>query len=877
MIIKKLCNFLCGCLPLLIVLYGTAFSFQKTNAADFIINLSDNWQVQTSNKVKENGTVISTPQYVALQWYKTGVPTTVLSALVKNGVYRDIFFGKNLDSIPKEQFNTSWWYRTEFTLKNLKDFPFIRLIFEGINYRATVFLNGERIGSADSLYCAFRMFEIDITKFVTKGKNVLAVEVFPPRPGDFTMGFVDWNPPAPDHNMGLFRPVKIRLNKAVSINSVFVKSTVNTKSLAEAELTISALLTNHSNTTVSGTVKGEIEKLNFTRSFLLKPYENKEIQFDAKDYQVLRLHNPLLWWPNNLGEPNLHQLKLSAQTGAQVSDVQTVTFGIREVSDYINEKGYRGYIINGKKILLRGGGWADDLLLDEDEMKLEAQIKYVKHMNLNTIRLEGFWGSSQLLYELADRYGILVMPGWSCQWEWENSLGKQVDNYGGIQTPEDMELAVAMLHDQVLWLRNHPSIFVWVLGSDKLPRPELEQKYTVLLSKIDTTRPRLMSCASRTSTVSGPTGVKMNGPYEYVTPNYWYLDTRSGGAFGFNTETGPGPQPPPLESLKKMIPEDQLWPINDMWNYHCARGQFNKLDRYLVAFNNRYEKSASVEEFAFHSQAANYEAIRAMFEAFGANKPTTTGIIQWMLNSAWPKLFWQLYDYYLMPGGAFYGVRKSSQPVTLVYHYGNNSIYLVNDLFTPIQNATAVVQVFNMESKKVFAQNIPVDAEENSSKKILELPEYNDSSPVYFLNLQLKRVQGAQISGNFYWLSVKQDSLDERRANWYSTSNKAFADFTPLKNLPLTAIKAEHQFKKSGKEYSLSVTVSNPTDKIAFFIELQVVKNASRQSVLPIFWDDNYISLLPGEQRIITAHFSQEDLGNEKPIFQFRGWNIENK
>ena len=129
--------------------------------------------------------------------------------------------------------------------------------------------------------------------------------------------------------------------------------------------------------------------------------------------------------------------------------------------------------------------------------------------------------------------------------------GLNVIEYGAIDTPAEMELISRSLRDQVVWLRNHPSVFLWVLASDVLPRPELENRYLVELAEVDPTRPSLASCGSATSEVSGPTGVKMNGPYQWVPPNYWFLDRERGGAFGFNTETGPGPQPPPIESIRR--------------------------------------------------------------------------------------------------------------------------------------------------------------------------------------------------------------------------------------------------------------------------------------------------------------------------------------
>ena len=160
----------------------------------------------------------------------------------------------------------------------------------------------------------------------------------------------------------------------------------------------------------------------------------------------------------------------------------------------------------------------------------------------------------------------------------------------------------------------------------------------------------------------------MNGPYDYVPPIYWYADTKNGGAFGFNTETGPGPQVPPVESIKKFIPKDHLWPIDTMWNYHCGGNVFCNLNRYNEAIDNRLGKPAGLEEYVTKAQFINYESMRAMYEAFTSNKYNATGIVQWMYNSAWPKFWWQLYDYYLMPNAAFYGAKKACEPLHIQYN-----------------------------------------------------------------------------------------------------------------------------------------------------------------------------------------------------------------
>ena len=876
--ISSICKQIAG-MRFLIVLVIVYFSScgGPSEVPQFQIPLDEGWHIQSAAESSASGVQISTPGFDIQGWYPTNVPTTVLAALVQNGVYRDPFFGKNLESIPTAKFKQAWWYRKEFSLQDQSAFANARLVFEGINYSADIWLNGKKVASSDRIMGAFRIFEIDVTDVLVRGTNTLAVEVQPPKPGDFTIGFVDWNPRPPDENMGLWREVKLHLSGPVSINNPFVQSKVDLETLDEARLTVSAGLVNHSRQEVSGILRGEIGTVTFSQPFTLEPDEIKQITFQPSEHEVLDLKNPCLWWPNNLGDANLYILKLTAAIGGDVSDLQSIRFGIREVSDYINEEGYRGYMVNGKKVLIRGGGWVDELFLVEDPKKVEAQIRYAKHMNLNAIRLEGFWGSSQTLYDLADEYGILIMAGWSCHWEWEGYLGKPTDKFGGIQTPEEMDLVSRSLRDQVVWLRNHPSIFVWVLGSDMLPRPELEKKYYEYLAEVDPTRPTLAACGFAESEISGPTAVKMNGPYDYVTPNYWYVDKKRGGAFGFNTETGPGPQPPPLESIKKMIPEGHLWPIDDYWDFHCARNEFNTLDRYTLALNSRYGAPGSVEEYARVAQAANYEAMRAMFEAFGVNKPSTTGIIQWMYNSAWPAMFWQLFDYYLMPSGAFYGTKTGSEPLNITYNYGDKNIYVVNDTLFSFDDLKAEVCVLDIGSNLIFTKDIPVSIGENRSQKILEMPLIENLSTVYFLDLKLKDIKDKIKGRNFYWLSAKEDILDEKSSTWFHTPNKAFADLTGLQTLPEARIKAAHQFMDVSSVQEIQVTLENTSDKIAFFIELNVCGAESGNSVLPIFWEDNYISILPGETRVIHARFSKEDLKGEAPSFRWSGWNVKSR
>ncbi len=716
--------------------------------------LTCGWMIQSSVEVKCRADELSQPEFDAWGWYPASVPSTVLAVLVENGVYANPYFGMNLAKISSEPFENPWWYRTEFRLSQAQAGRTVLLEFDGINYAANIWLNAGQIASSGQAKGAFSRFQYDISKSVTAGKNALVVEVIPPEPGDFSIGFVDWNPPPPDRNMGIFRSVRLRFCDGISIENPFVQTKLNLRTLGEATLNVSAELANHMDRTASGILQGEIESVEQPRHsdggvnrlapqriaglakvVTLKPYERQTVEFTPKESPALKVENPRIWWPHDVGEPNLYVLHLKFTIDNEVSDVARVRFGIREVQDYINEGGHKGFQINGKKVLIKAAGWTDDLFLADTPESIDAQLRYVKHMGLNSIRLEGIWGKDHTLYDLCDQYGILIMVGWSCQWEHEQYLGKSVDpRYGGVISPQDIELISKSWQDQVLWLRNHPSIYVWAVASDKVPKPELEKEYIETFRKYDPTRPylsstggvgseqRIISGEVIISEISGASGVKMLGPYDYTPPIYWYTDRTRGGAYGFNTETSPGAIVPPLESIKKMIPQDHLWPIDQYWQFHCGLNEFNTLDRYRQAINRRYGQPESVEEFARKAQLLNYELTRPMFEAFRVNKLMATGIVHWMLNAAWPKMYWQLFDKYLMPTGAFYATKKACQPLHMVYNYGDHSVYVVNDKLVGFENLRAEVRVLDIDSNEVFARTLDISLHQESSQRMLELP-----------------------------------------------------------------------------------------------------------------------------------------------------------
>ncbi|HET9765373.1 MAG TPA: glycoside hydrolase family 2 TIM barrel-domain containing protein, partial [Thermoanaerobaculia bacterium] len=731
------------------------------------MTLLPGWQLRSSEGLAASGAEISGPRFVAAGWTPTIVPSTVLAGLMWDGEVPDPYAGRNLEAISTARFQQPWWYRTEFTLASPLPAE-ARLVFHGVNYSAEVWLNGVRLAGPDEVRGAFRTFELAVGRHLRAGVNALAVLVYPPQPGDFTIGFVDWNPRVPDASMGLWREVELRRTEGISLDDVFVRSDLEVPgrasakhedAVASARLTIGARLRNHTGKRRTTTLRGHIGDIDFAHSVALAPGEDRELVLTPAEVPQLLLRSPRLWWPNNLGEPNLYHLTLEAELGGAASDRAEVDFGIRQVADYVDADG-RGYVVNGKKVLVRGAGWVDDLLLADDDERIEDQIRYVQHMNLNAIRLEGFWGSTPKLYDLADRYGVMVFVGWSCQWEWPNQLGAPTDkDFGGVDSEEDMQLVAASLRDQVVRLRNHPSVVVWTLASDLLPKPELEERSRDLLTQIDPTRPSLASCARRTSAVSGPSAVKMEGPYEWVPPNYWYLDDKYGGAYGFNTETGPGAQPPPLGSLRRMLPREHWWPIDEAWSWRYGRGKFNTLDYWLAALEGRYGKPTSLEDFARKAQLVNYEAMRAMFEAFSLRRPKAKGVVQWMLNSAWPDMFWQLYDWYLVPNGAYFGARTANRPVHIAYDYGERSVVAVNDTDEPLRGVVARVRVLDAASRVLLDESRPLEVPAHERGAVLAVGSLsrfaaagsNALPPVYFLDARIEAA-GRTVARNFYWL-----------------------------------------------------------------------------------------------------------------------------
>jgi exo-1,4-beta-D-glucosaminidase len=850
--------------------------------------LHSNWQLQSSCQVQAGGEQISSAGFDASSWHHAEVPGTVVGSLVNDKTYKDPFFGANLKSLPGMNYSTepgkdfsffalqdmpkgspflcSWWYRTEFTLPADFEKETRWLHFLGINYRANIWLNGAKIAAGEDVAGPHRVFEFNVSKLLRAGKaNSLAVEVFAPQKNDPALTWVDWAPTPADKDMGIWKEVFLSKSADVSLRNAYVNPKLDAE-YKTAALTISADLRNVSDHQVSGVLRVALAGAKISQPVTLAANESKTVRFTPEQFKELQLNHPKLWWPYQMGEPYLYSAKLSFETGGKVSDSSTLTFGIREVTSQLTDKGYRLFKINGRNILIRGAAWAQDLFLRWSSPRLDADLAYVKDMGLNTIRLEGRMDREEF-FEKTDRLGILVMPGWTCCDAWE-----RWDTW----TPETRKIAAASLADQINILRNHASVFVWLYGSDGPPPADVETMYLGILKDREWANPSVSSASGERTTVTGDSGVKMPGPYEYVPPVYWLTDKEAGGAHGYNTETSPGPAIPTIESLKKFIPADHLWPIDEVWNFHAGLERFTTINVFSQGLNERYGQATSLEDFERKSQAMTYDGQRAMFEAYARNKYTSTGVIQWMLNNAWPSLIWHLYDYYLVPAGGYYGTKKSTEIVHVQYSYDDNSVAVINGRYEAVKGVKVTAKLYDIDAKEKASKEATIDLASDSSTKAFDLPKPEDLSVTYFLKLQLHDAAGKLISDNFYWLSKKADVLDwKNKQDTVYTPQAEFGDLKGLNSLPQLKLGISAVEEKQGRTGIVQVTVKNPSKSVAFMVHPRLTKGKGGDDLTPIFWGDNYFSLLPGEERTVTATYDLKALEGKDAGLVVDGFNVQ--
>jgi exo-1,4-beta-D-glucosaminidase len=860
----------------LVVLAGAAVKASPEPGARSY--LQKDWQIQSSCVAKATGEQISTVGFGTSGWHRSDLPATVVGALVTDKTYPDPYFGTNLKSLPGmnysnksffaiqdmpagSPFRCSWWYRTEFTVPADDQQKTSWLHFLGINYRANVWVNGQKIADAKDVAGTYRAFEFNVSKNVHAGKsNAVALEIFAPQKDDLGITWVDWNPTPADKDMGIWKEVFLTESGDVSLRNPFVASKLDAE-YKTATLSISVEVRNSADRGVKGILRGELDGIHLEQPVELTAGESKKVSFAPEKFAQLKLEHPRIWWPYQMGEPNLYRAKLSFETDRGVSDAASVTFGIREVTSELTEKGHRLFKINGRKLLIRGAAWAPDMFLRWSPERLDADLAYVRDMGLNTIRLEGRLDHDEF-FDKTDKLGILVMPGWTCCDAWERWKRWQGDQ---------RKIAAASLTDQIGRLRNHASVFVWLNGSDGPPPADVENMYLSIEKNLGWPNPIISSASAEKTTVTGNSGVKMTGPYEYVPPVYWLADTKAGGAYGYNTETSPGPAIPTRESLERFIPKDHLWPIDEVWNYHSGGERFTTVNVFTDGLNRRYGAATSLDDYERKAQAMTYDGERAMFEAYGRNKYTSTGVIQWMLNNGWPSLIWHLYDYYLVPAGGYFGTKKAMEPVHVQYSYDDNSVAVVNSTYETLKGMKVSAKSYNIDAQEKASHDATLDLAADSSIKAFDLPKVDGLSKTYFVRLKLSDAGGKAVSDNFYWLSTKADTLDwAKQQDTVYTPQAEFGDLTGLNSLPQVKLNAN---TVSGNGVA-QVTVSNPDSAIAFMVHLRVTRGKGGEDLTPIFWEDNYFSLLPGEKRTVTAKFAPGFQEGKEAVVELDGWNV---
>lgn len=876
--------FVCAAAAVILLPLGTLLTAESDivrAASGPAISLDKGWQIQSSCEAKAGGEQISTPGFAASGWHKTTVPNTVVGTLVDDKTYPDPTYGTNLKNLPGmnyssatffalqdmpegSPFKCSWWWRTEFSVPASAAGKHLALHFPGINYRANVWVNRKKIEDKKDVAGTYRIFEFDITSVAKVGTaNAVALEIFAPEKNDLGITWVDWNPTPADKDMGIWKEVSLTMNGSVAIRHPFVSSKLD-KEYKTAELGISAELRNDSKKTTIATIFVEVDGREAHQDVVVAAGETKIARFDADKFPQFKLTQPKLWWPYPVGTPNLYTAKFRVLAEDGTGETASVKFGIREVTSELTDRGHRLFKINGRRILIRGAAWAPDMFLRPMSKKLDADLQYVKHMGLNTIRLEGRIDRDEF-FDKTDEMGILVMPGWTCCDAWEK---------WELWTDETRAIAGASTKDQALRLRNHPSVYVWLYGSDNPPPAVIERMYLGILKDAEWPNPSVSSASEQPTMVTGTSGLKMTGPYEYVPPVYWYADKDAGGAHGYNTETSPGPAIPTLESMKRFIPKEHWWPIDDVWNYHAGGERFTTVNVFTNGLTRRYGAPKSLEDYERKAQAMAYDGERAMFEAYGRNKYVSTGVIQWMLNNSWPSLIWHLYDYYLVPGGGYFGTKKAMEPLHAQYDYADHSVAIVNDTYEDHSGMKVVAKIYNLQGKELASHEENVSVPADASVKAFDLPKAEGLTMTFFAKLQMFDPAGKLVSDNFYWLSTKEDKLDwKRRQDTVYTPQAEFGDLTGLEGLPDADISFIAEYQQNPGKVKVNLTLKNMGKVVAFMVHARLV-DAKGDDIVPVFWSDNYVSLLPGESRTISAEYSGTVPRTKQTSERIDGWNV---
>jgi glycosyl hydrolase family 2/Ig-like domain-containing protein len=834
------------------------------------VELSSGWQLQDVAKVPEPGAQISSAGYDPHSWYPATVPGTVLATLVNNHVYPEPLYGENNrpEMIPESLVHTSYWYRTVVSIPKAYKNRRVWLNFDGINYSAEVWVNGAQVGTIRG---AFIRGIFDVTAQVKPGQQaVIAVHITPqPHPGDphehtirdgvgqnggisaidgptflCTLGW-DWIPAIRDRDSGIWRKVFLSATGPVSMKDPLVTTDLPLPKTDSSDVAVQTTVTNLTDQPQKGVVRGAIENISFSRAIELAPHSTQLVSFDAKNTPALHMDHPRLWWPNGYGEQNMYHLHLEFSASHAISDSQDVDFGVRKITYSVPGTDTLTISVNGVPVFIRGGDWGlDEALKRIPRERLDTEIKLHRLANLNLIRNWVGQSTDEDFYALCDKYGILV---------WDEFFQP---NPGDGPDPDDLDTYIANVRDKILRYRNHPSIMLWCARNEGFPPPEIDAALRKLLAELEPTR------RYQPSSTDGA-GVRSHGPYSWREPRKFYIVTDD----YFKTETG-SVSVPTLESIHGMMPQKDWETIDDDWAEHdFAKGNSGS-DKYPAEIASRYGPFRNLADFVRKAQMANYEAFRAMYEGRNAQMfHPTTAVITWMSDPAQPSFVWQIYHYDLEPMSSYFGVMHASEMLHIQFNESSadqpegGHVQVINNRPDPVADVTAHVAVYNLDGTLAYEHEIKLTAAPEAATDLGPVDFPATLSAAHFIKLDLRDKSGQLLSTNFYW-RAQPDHQD---------------DLTALNQLPMVTLAAS--VKAGSGEGSiagrrlLTVTLHNPTNQIALMAHVQL-RRKSGERILPVFYSDNYVSLVPNETKTITIDAADGDFKGEDALIVVDGWNV---
>ena len=849
------------------------------------IELADGWSLKSATGLPDQGDTISSAGYDDSAWVPVRrMPGTVLDTLQDAGVYPNLYYGMNLlTEVPQDLYKQDWWYRTTFTAPAGQQT--YQLDFPGINYRADIWLNGHRIADSRQIAGMYVDHELDVTPWIAPGEpNTLAVKVTPERAIQDVSGveladsWYDWinarflgyrdraggSPGGPsfvaDRNAGIWKPVRLKAFGPVGIGPATVNTRLPLPSTDSAKLTVYATVHNHAPTPVRGLLRATISRagkdpVRVSQPVSLQAGEEREITFSPDDFTQLDVNEPDLWWPYTMGRPDLYDLRLDFVQNSIATSTVTSKFGIRTVEqarDSDQSAGPGGgnfYLrVNGRNFGVRGATYAPDLLYRYDPDRDEAILRYAKDLGVNMLRLESKIASARFV-EMADEMGIPLMYGWMCCNQWEK--WPQWDG-------EDRRVAADSLRSQIAALRSHASVFLWANGSDGRPPDQVRQTYHRILGELHWQNAVVDTVSALARDRNGAPlwdGIQMSGPYSWRPPSYWFAGNYPA-TRGASAEQGDNEHIPPYSSLRRFIPQDKLWPINDTWYFHAGSDPHNaSLTSIRRIIDWRYGMSTNAEMFAEKAQLAHYENTRAQFEAFAAGGWDSHKMtIYWMLNGHWPSFFGNIFDYYLRPGGAYYGAKKGLRPLSVVfdsYATGDHrqaKVTVVNQSPDAARGLRVRVRTYDLSSRvrsDRSADGIAVAS--GGTTQALTLAPGPADSPVFFVRCELLDAGGTTVAENVYWQSQVIDDVGSPRNDAAFESNQvSYADMTALNTM--TKPRLDITAHRNGAD--VDIALRNPSTNVAFFERAELLATDDGDEILPIEYDDNYLTVFPGE----TAH-----------------------